>query len=753
MSNLSNLRQSTNDTARVTRNLLLFFLAVILFFGLLVADTNDLILFKRSDVTLPFMQIGVSVDMFYAIGPIIFIILHLVLLMSIRNFYSAASSLIKEIEKSDNPQENLAQTSILLPFDFVLSMLYKIRRPAVRERPPFWHLFRYLRYVMARYGQLFLLSVIVAVLIFILPLFLLILIQMNFLPYQSQAITFIHQCAIAIEFVMQIVFILRLGAIRKFRATIAGNRSWVERGFGLGVATTISFLLVVPVAFSWSIALVPNSWLDERNPLSPELQSRITSLMFEDWWHGDSCRHRDHIPTVSKWRRYLYLPDRDLNISEYGDQLDLSHRMLRYGWFKSSVLSGVKFSRSDLFCANFEHATIRNSSSFAEAKLHYTNFSHSYLFDVDFSKAELQETKFVHADIEESNFSRITSNRSNFRNVAIRNSELKYAEFNNGRFRDATFDNISGHGMRFFGTDLSRIEFHGSSIARSEFSASGLSRAKFYGTDIERSSFLGTNISGSEFHGANLEYAEFLGTLISGADFYGVNFSRTLLDGVYADYTYFYGTDLSGAKIIGTNLYRTNFYASNLDLDELKFVDLRETHWEQPEKWEDIKNKIDESLEKGNWNNYERRNLFADIEDNEREKFYSYRLKNLENTLCVWTDGDGPFQRFDVPPPACWNEVENYLVEKVCSRDDSIVASGIADMVSAPRTAWEAHVAVGFLKQDTENCNAITKNHHMRMCEDLKDWVEDEESDRWSRETLKPTITEICDPLLKQAAE
>ncbi len=744
MSDLLDLRQSTNETARVARANLLLFLVVGLFVGLLVANTNDLLLFTRAHITIPFMQIGVPIDMFYRVGPIIFILLHLNLFLRLARLSQVVALLRKEIKKCGKSGEELIQASLLFPFDFLQLIFHVTSRPvdSVMDKPSvIRRLFQHLKSVREKYGYFLALSVIVAASVFVFPLILLMWMQVKFLPYQSESITFIHQFAIAIDVVMQMVFIFRLEGFRKFRAEIAANSSWMRRFRGFGIATVISFFPIAAVAFSWLFALVPGSFL-ERNRLFPGWQSETTKCFFDDWWLNKekeevqssileclfyalwSNKEEEEcslyvIPSPEKWRRYLYLPDTSISASErpaeivatylakgedpeqawrFTDPLDLSGRVLRYGWFKSSEIWRANFSGSDIYCTNFENAKL-----------------HKAVFD----KANLKNVYFKHANLQESSFKEVESYRSIFDEADLRNSKLTSATFDNGSFEDADFQDMSGEGLKFLGTNLFGTRFHGALIEKS----------KFFGADL----FL------VEFHGVCLSGAEFRGTDLVLAEFYGVDLSYTIFDSVHAESASFYRTNMSGAKIIGTNLYETEFYDSILDVAEIKWVDAHQSMWEVPFFGKkNVKVKI--------YNDIKEKNCRDNIKESEGMKIPTVYGQ------CVWKDGDGLFPGLDVPSTKCWDELENYLIKKVCGqckpavtsdRDNWAVASGIADHAqSSIETVWEAHVAVSVLKSHPEHCSLMYDRPY--ICRRLTDWVVSEKDKGFTRKKLESEIKELC---------
>ena len=627
MTPLSDLRQSTNDTARVARANLLLFLVVWLFLALLVASTDDLLLLKRARLDLPLMEIGVPIDLFYLAAPIIFLLLHLNLFLRLNRLAQVAGLLREEIDKLDGVSKKSTQTALLFPFDFLQVLLYATGRPAMSKPPPIWRLFGYLTYERAKYGHFFALLAIVAAPMFVLPLLLLIWMQLRFLPYQSELITLVHQCTVALDVAMQTVLMLRLGVFGKLRALMARGPSPMERLGAFMYTSTLSLWLLAPVAFSWQVAVIPGSTLERNSPFS-KTQSTATQWAFDDWWNGGDCA-KSSIRTVGAWRRYLYLPGTSIGASErppeivaaylqigedpakawkFVGELDLSDRSLRYGWFESSEFWRTNFAESELHCANFRNGTVREAV---------------------FDGATLHETDFEDANLRGASFEEVTSSGSDFTDADLRGSRLTGATFYNGTFLRARLHGTSGTGIRFFGTKLQLAKFHGADVSGSDFFGADLKGAEFYGTDMED----------TEYHGASL----------TGAEFYGVDLSGAKLEGVDASDALFYGTNLRHADIKGTSLYDTNFYASDLRPMAPTLTDIRDVRWSRPKKWGQIVQKIRDGLDEGGESPTDVQEFLDKIAEDASEDFGSRGLAELQQPKCVWTDRKGPFRGWDDP--------------------------------------------------------------------------------------------------------
>lgn len=710
MSLLSDLRQSTNETARVARANLLLFLVVGLFLALLIAATDDMLLLKRARMELPLMQIGVPIDLFYGAAPVIFALLHLNLLLRLNRLAHVAALLRQEIEKLGTPAEQTTQTALLFPFDFLQVLLYTTGRPSDRRPPPFWQLFRYLRYEREKYGHLGPLLLIVALPIFVLPVVLLTWIQLCFLPYQSELITFIHQGVIAADIAALAIFCVRLGVFRKLRTALIEGPSPLERLGGALSLAAIPLLMIAFLAMSWLIAVVPDSRLERNHPF-PETQRGLTLVIFEDWWQADKCRRR-YIRSPGTFRRYLYIPGTSIAASErpagtgpsrapgtiereitgkLAVELDISRRSLRYAWFEGSAFRHTTFAESDLHCSNFKGSSLQG---------------------VVFDGAQLHGAQFDEADLRKASLEDVRANGSEFDDADLRDAQLTGARFRGGSIRRVRMQGAVARQADFYGTDLRQTKFHGADMAHADFFGVDLDRAQFFGADLKRTEFRGATLAGTQF--------------------YGVDLNRARIQAVNGRLARFYWSDLGGSKVTATSLYGARFFGNNMKSLDVHLSDLRGARWEEPENRPALHREIDDGLRRRGLDPEARRKFLDEMDRNARRGFYSRGLDRLKQPACAWTDRSGPFRKWSAPEPACWKELESYLVKSACSGNNRGVGAGIVAAFGFPKTWIEANSALGLLETDPDECGPIEETHRGDICQGLTDWfgTEDEEGRR-----------------------
>ena len=166
------LLDSVNETAKITRTILLFFLVVASYLLLIVITITDLMLLRGGGsiiLMLPLMEVGIPVVTLYIVAPLIFLLLHSNLLLRLGRL----AETIKQWKANSNSKGlKYDYSSLVFPFDFIYLLLDgKLR----------W----------ASYA-------VVVTQIYTLPIVVLLALQMSFLAYQSSFITFWHQLIVTV---------------------------------------------------------------------------------------------------------------------------------------------------------------------------------------------------------------------------------------------------------------------------------------------------------------------------------------------------------------------------------------------------------------------------------------------------------------------------------------------------------------------------------------------------------------------------
>ena len=464
MPDLADLRNSTNETARVARGSLWLLLTFGLFLGILLYGTDDMALLTRNEVVAPLMQVTVPVELLFGLGPVLFVLLHLNLLVRLNRLHHVSERLRASIKEERGSGEWAKETALLFPFDFLQLLFYRMGRDPVppgpdpdcvgepRRWPRRWlaDLRERTRREHAENGYLAFMFVLVFVPVAVFPLCLLVAVQMRLLPYQSEALTLVHQACVTTDLVIVYLFAVLLDPVRRFMATVFKG-GWLERAAYGSYCLYALTVFVACLLFVWFVAVVPGSPLERQRPF-PGAAGLVSVMAFGDWWSGDGCSRRGH-GKPSFFKRYMHVVDRTVAAGrrdgavvaaylakgedpelawQFVDELDLGGRSFRYAWFDRSGFRQASFRGSDLKCARFKGALLRRAN---------------------LEGAAAQGTEFGSADLTD--------------------ARLDHGGFEDVSFRGARLDGASAAGAKFSGSDFREASLHGTDLTNSTIEATG----------------------------------------------------------------------------------------------------------------------------------------------------------------------------------------------------------------------------------------------------------------------------------------
>lgn len=128
MIDIADLRNSTNETARVARGNLWLLLVVGLFLAILLYGVDDMAFLTQGEIVAPLMQVRVSIELLFGLGPVLFVLLHLNLFVRLSRLYHVSQQLRARIREERGPYERAQETALLFPFDFLQLLFYRMSR-------------------------------------------------------------------------------------------------------------------------------------------------------------------------------------------------------------------------------------------------------------------------------------------------------------------------------------------------------------------------------------------------------------------------------------------------------------------------------------------------------------------------------------------------------------------------------------------------------------------------------------------------
>jgi uncharacterized protein YjbI with pentapeptide repeats len=328
------------------------------------------------------------------------------------------------------------------------------------------------------------------------PILLLLLIQVQFLPYHSEQITWLHRFLVVLDLVLLWVFWPAVaGGEKRIWSLGDGRRTLLVAS----VATLIMsvFLATFPgewidaaLDFKWIPPSALTAWLGAQDDHELAIPTSIHDLLFVGRYDERSQRR------LSLFSNTLVLPNFDalgamaIDESKLGSVKQTIAR--KRGHFEKAVFRGA-----DLRKVNLENAHLEGAN-FYQAKLRDAQMYHATLLGADFYQAELQGASFVDAELGR---------------VKLRAAQLEGADLANASLQGATFDKVEAEGANFEGADL-----RGARLRSANLQAASFKSAHLQGACLDNAQLSGADFSGTKLGLARLDGASVTRTALAGAD-------------------------------------------------------------------------------------------------------------------------------------------------------------------------------------------------------------------------------------------
>ena len=725
---ISELRTALNEAARVARSNLFFLLVVGIYLGIMIANTDDMLLLKAGMVELllkagmvelPLMEVGLSVVVFYCLAPALFLLLHLNLYLRLGRLTKAAKWMRNRLGKLP-PTEQGRQRALVFPFDFlqlVLTpaayrphVLKEVRRicnrlPEQRRLQRSLAFSYYLIRLMLRNLRkdipwLVFLYIIVGIPLVWFPLGVLLCMQMGFLAYQDWRITLWHQILVTIDLALVVLF------ARYVERTLIDHPRWTSSFNGF------FFLALLFVPFVWSVAVVPESWLERRIGCKS-----ASAYVFGDRWQKDKgkparCHETsDEGNGILPFRRFLHVSRQRIAAKEprpkqiraqdadsggpqkaweLVGELDLTGRSLQYGCFEESQFINTRLKDAKLYGSSLFGAHL-NGANLEIAQLQRVNLGHAKLKNADLRGAKLNHTDLSGAKLSEAD---------------LKKAKLNYAILKQAKLKNAPL----------LGATLRDADLQGADLSGADLSGAKLKDADLRGAKLKEANLSGADLKNADLSGADLQFADLR------------------------------GADLPCAILRGVNLGAAKMYGADLGDVRLSLADVRDITFEKPEEdeWNEIINNIRKGLEQRDLSPKKVKKKLKNIEKRTQKKNGLVMPRTPKADDCVWHSGKGPFESWPKPKNDCADKLANFLKKTACN-DDPWTAGGIAERFSSLSTNLSANVALALLKEVQEGECPTLKPYRSKLCKALSNWSSGKSQE--SKAVSESDKSELCKTL------
>ena len=523
------------------------------------------------------------------------------------------------------------------------------------------------------------------------PLGVLLCMQMGFLAYQDWRITLWHQILVTFDLALVVLF------ARYVERTLSHQPRWTS------IFSGFFFLALLFVPFVWSVAVVPESWLERRIGCKS-----ASAYLFGDRWKKDKgkparCHETsDEGNGILPFRRFLHVSRQRIAAKEprpkqiraqdadsggpqkaweLVGELDLTGRSLQYGCFEESQFINTRLKDAKLYGSSLFGAHL-NGANLQKAQLQRVNLDHAKLKDADLREANLNHTSLSHA--------------------MLSKADLKKAKLNCAILKQAK-----------------------------------LKDAPLLGATLHDADLQGADLSGADLRGAKLKDADLRGAYLKDAGLRGADLMKADLR----------GADLPKAKLRGANLRAAKVYGADLGTISLGLADIRYVTSEKPGKdaWNEIKNNIRERLELSGLSKCKVDKKLKNIEERTQKQYGLVMPRTPPKADdCVWHSGKGPFKSWPKPKDDCADKLANFLKKTACN-DDPWTAGGIAERFSSLSTNLSANVALVLLKEVQKDMCPTLKPYRSKLCKALSNWSSGKSQE--SKAVSESDKSELCKTL------
>ncbi|HEX5079233.1 MAG TPA: pentapeptide repeat-containing protein [Geminicoccaceae bacterium] len=522
LARLDKLQDAANAASRHARNGYVTFLLFGLYLAIIFGSTTHEQLLRESPVTLPLLNVGLPLAGFYWVAPALFVLLHLDLLLQ---FYMLSGKLHRldralgeaVAQKHLSEQRADDRRAQLYPFPFSQMLVGR------------------------QHGRLmrFLLWLVVWLTVLVLPVVLLLMGQVQFLPYHDAWTTMWLRLMVAAGLLLILIF------WRTIRRP-ADRLLWQPRRW-LWHQAKVALPALVVLAFSFLVFTFRGDYASRDDHAPHDLGDPMEEALLDEdgwlaWtypanWRVDSPNLRPGFwPTQALFDTFPFL-QRNLVVPEVN---------LVTSW---PTQSQIEQFGEDLAWQNFgAPPNLRGRD------LRYADLSRSILMRGDFRDANLQGADLWDA---------------NLQGADLWLANLSDASLGGANLRDAYLFVAGLHGANLAGVDL-----RGAMLNSADLRGAGFYGADLRGTELARAKLQGADFAGTDLGPANLQGADLSGANLQGAHLWGVDLRGASLGGASLQGADLKAADLRGTSLRGAHLWRTSLGGNHWALADLTGANL-----------------------------------------------------------------------------------------------------------------------------------------------------------------------------------
>lgn len=500
---VDSVEKAVNEASSRASGLWLSFVTFTAYLAVTAGSVTHRMLFLETPIRLPLLNVDLPLVSFFVVAPFLLVIFHfyliqqfIILAKKIRTYNDVLSTVVGV--KAD-------RVLVRHRLDSFLIVQY-LAGPEVERQGVGAGMLRYLASVPMR--------AIVSITFAVAPVIVFLLIQVSFLPYHDETITWLHRLLILFDVA---VVIWGWVAIR-MRVD-----SWAVTTIGMRFIAYGLFALPVCV-FSIFMATHPGETMD-RNFVAQAVDGVLRlPAPGGELYPASEALFRAPINEVSgnlrSWfSNILVLADQKFVDEEKVDKVDRTVSL------RGRDLRGAIFIRADMRKADFTGANL-SRARLDRARLNRARF-------------DCAETGLAGAQAMRQQWP--TDGCAWLDRASFEGAQLNGASFIKAHLRGAVFDKAQLHGAVFRqawlqGASLLAAELHGAELRLAKLQGANLKDAKLHAASFENADLTGAALSNAEMQGSILDLADLRGATLKWAQLQGGSLTAARLQGAALDW-------------------------------------------------------------------------------------------------------------------------------------------------------------------------------------------------------------------------
>ena len=542
---IEKLLEAVNGASAAARNGWLGYLALMAYLVVTLSGITHKELLLNTPTTLPLINVGIPLTGFFAFAPAALLAVHFGLLVQHRMLFDKIAQFNRRLSE-DGAADVLRQRDVydeVHSYFFTQALLEKRASPLLAMA---LHLMIVATFILA-------------------PVLIFFYFQAKFLPYHSEATTWMHRIYLLVD----------VGILLSIGRYLRDVRGPVRAPFIIGVLQPTLHYSRRAIADGWTgaAALVARAL---PKALSPETLS--SAWLGRRMW-ANPPRSEGGPP----FRRYKPV----FRLTRYSDVV--ISLVVLVSIFVASVPYGLvdRIMTSDLYWDWTETAPIYcNRIVQKQPRTRDVFAPTAWLFVrpvIDEENSKQKDTtlscqianwlggsrnlQFSDKDLDVRKGEAIgTPPVRDFRNADFSRSDLKQVDFRKADLRNALLDSTTLHGAQIReadlrDADLRNAKLQGADLRHANLTAAKLQRAKLRGASLQDAILSRAGLQRADLRHARLENAKLRGARLRGANLQGANLRGAKLQGARLQ-----GADLRGAELQGANPPESQFTASQTDV-------------------------------------------------------------------------------------------------------------------------------------------------------------------------------------------